>query len=67
MYVVCGYLVTPTCKKAIRVGNFMGWPLFTVNNVSKYYPETAETPKGHLNYAQKNARSVKPKNNPSKG
>ena len=29
-------------------------------NVSKYYPETTETPKGHLNQSRKNVQSTKP-------
>ena len=30
-------------------------------NINKYYPETTETPKGHLNQIRKNIRSTKPK------
>ena len=37
----------------------MGWPLLTETNVRKYYPETKETPKGHLHQARKNVRSTK--------
>ena len=32
--------------------------------VSKYYPDTTETPKGHLNQTSKNLRSTKPKTKP---
>jgi hypothetical protein len=35
-------------------------PLLTEQNVKKYYPETTETPKGHLNQSWKNLRSTKP-------
>eukprot|EP00804_Cyclotella_cryptica_P023124 CCRYP_000352-RA/>CCRYP_000352-RA protein AED:0.30 eAED:0.30 QI:0/0/0/0.66/1/1/3/0/473 len=48
-------------RRAIKAGNFVGWPLLTEANVKKYYPETAETPKGHLNQTQKNVRSTKAK------
>jgi hypothetical protein len=46
--------------KAIKAGNFVGWPLLTEQNVKKYYPETTETPKGHLNQSRKNVCSTKP-------
>lgn len=61
MHAVCGYPVKSTWIKAIKAGNFMGWPLLTEQNVRKYYPETTETPKGHLNQSRKNVRSTKPK------
>ena len=59
MHAVCGYPVKSTWLKAIAAGNFIGWPLLTVQNVKKYYPETTETPKGHLNQTRKNVRSTK--------
>ena len=34
------------------------------HNVSKYYPETTETPKGHMNQTKKNVRSTKQKATP---
>ena len=49
MHAVCGYPVKSTWLKAVKAGNYTGWPLLTERNVSKYYPETTETPKGHLN------------------
>jgi hypothetical protein len=58
---VCGYPVKSTWLKAIKAGNFVSWPLLTEQNVSKYYPDTAETQKGHMNQARKNVRSTKPK------
>ena len=61
MHAVCGYPVKSTWLKAIKAGNFVGWPLLTEANVKKYYPETAETPKGHLNQTRKNVRSTKAK------
>ena len=61
MHAVCGYPVKSTWLKAIKAGNFIGWPLLTVENVRKYYPETDETPKGHMNQTRKNVRSTKAK------
>ena len=59
MHAVCGYPVKSTWMKAIKAGNFMGWPLLTETNVKKYYPETKETPERHLNQTRKNVRSTK--------
>jgi hypothetical protein len=59
MHAVCGYPVKSTWLKAVKAGNFVGWPLLTEKNISKYYPETDETPKGHMNQQRKNVRSTK--------
>ena len=59
MHVVCGYPVKLTWIKAIKAGNFMGWPMLAETNIKKYYPETSETSKGHLNQTRKNVRSTK--------
>ena len=49
MHATCGYPVKSTWIKAIKAGNFTGWPIINERTVAKYYPETEETPKGHLN------------------
>ncbi len=59
MHAVCGYPVKSTWLKAVKAGNFIGWPLLNEKNVRKYYPETTETPKGHLNQTRQNVRSTK--------
>ena len=64
VHVVCGYPVKSTWIKAIKVGNFTGWLMLNERNVTKYYPETTETPKVHLNQTRKNVRSTKPKTKP---
>lgn len=61
MHAVCGYAVKSMWLKAVKAGNFVGWPLLNEKNINKYYPESAETPKGHMNQARKNVRSMKPK------
>eukprot|EP00804_Cyclotella_cryptica_P028786 CCRYP_018721-RA/>CCRYP_018721-RA protein AED:0.43 eAED:0.43 QI:0/0/0/1/0/0/2/0/620 len=61
MHAVCGYPVKSTWLKAVQAGNFIGWPLLTAKNVQKYYPDSTETPRGHLNQTHKNVRSTKPK------
>jgi hypothetical protein len=64
MRAVCGYPVKLTWLKAIKVGNYIGWPMLTEHNVNKYYPETSKTPKGHMKQTHKNVRSTKAKQTP---
>ena len=61
MHAVCGYPVKSTWLKAVKAGNYVGWPMLTEKNVNKYYPETKETPKGHMAQSRKNKRSTKAK------
>ena len=60
MHAVCGYPVKSTWLKAIRNNHYVGWPLLTVTNVNKHYPETLETPRGHLNVIPAGRMSTKP-------
>ena len=61
MHAVCGYPVKSTWLKAVNAGNYIGWPLLTKRNVNKYYPETTETPNGHMNQTRKNLQPTKAK------
>jgi hypothetical protein len=64
MHAVCGYPVKSTWLKAIKAGNYMGWPMLTEQKVKKYYPKTIKTAKGHLNQTRKNVRTTKVKGTP---
>ncbi len=64
MHAVCGYPVKSTWLKAIKAGNFVGWPMLTKRNVQKYYLKTIKTAKGHLNQTRKNVRTTKVKATP---
>jgi hypothetical protein len=64
MHAICGYPVKSTWLKAIKAGNYVGWPMLNERNIQKYYPETIETPKGHLNQTRKNVQSTKEKSAP---
>jgi hypothetical protein len=64
MHEVCGYQVKSTWLKAIKAGNYIGWPMLTERNVNKYYPETSEMPKEHMNQMRNNVRSTKAKQTP---
>jgi hypothetical protein len=61
MHAVCQYPVKSTWFKVIKAGNYIGWPMLTECNVNKYYPETSETSKGHMNQTCKNVHSTKAK------
>ena len=60
MHAVCGYPAKSTWLKAIRNNHYVGWPMLTVQNVEKHFPETIETPRGHLNKIPGGIRSTKP-------
>ncbi len=64
MHAVCRYPEKLTWLKAIKAGNYIGWPMLTECNVNKYYPEISETLKGHMNQMHKNVRSTKAKRAP---
>ena len=53
MHAVCRYPFNSTWIKAIKGGNYLGWPMLTKWNVARYYPETNKTPKGYLNQSRK--------------
>lgn len=61
MHAACDFPVKSTWIKAIKAENFEEWLLLTTKRVKKYYLETVETPKGHLNNKQQNVGSTKPK------
>ena len=61
MHAVCGYPVRSTWLKAIKAGNYLGWPMLTECSAQKYYPEAIKTAKGHLHQTRKNVRSTKEK------
>jgi hypothetical protein len=61
MHAICGYPVKSTWLKAIKAGNYVGWPILTKRNVQKYYLETIKTAKRHLNQTRKKVRSTKAK------
>ena len=61
MHAVCGFPVQSTWLEAIRNNHYVGWPLLSVTNVNKHYPDTVETPRGNLNQSPAGTRSTKPK------
>ena len=60
-----GFPPKATWIKAIRNGNYLTWPLLTVKNVNKYFPESEETQKGHMRNQRQGVRSTKVKTSPA--
>ena len=54
-----GFPTKATWLKSIRNGNYLSWPLANVKNVSKYFPESEETQKGHMRNQRQGVRSTK--------
>ena len=50
-----------TWMVTVRAGNYNTWPMLTVKSIQKYYPETDETPKGHMKTQRQRLRSTKVK------
>ena len=46
MHATCGYPVKSTWIKAVKAGNFTGWPIISVRTVTKYYPRQLKHPRG---------------------
>jgi hypothetical protein len=64
MHAACIYPVKSTWFKAIKAGNYVGWPMLNECNVQMYYPETTKTAKGHIKQTRKNVCSTKAKTAP---
>ncbi len=54
-----GFPTKPSWLKAIRRGNYNSWPLINVKNVAKYFPESEEMQKGHMQGQRQGVRSTK--------
>ena len=59
LHVSIGCPTKRTWTKAIKKGHFIGWSLVTAENVSKYFPQSEETVKGHMNHQRQGVRSTK--------
>ena len=49
LYATLSFPTKCTWLAAICHGNFVRWSIITIKNINKYYPETKEMLKGHLN------------------
>eukprot|EP00804_Cyclotella_cryptica_P002855 CCRYP_009391-RA/>CCRYP_009391-RA protein AED:0.18 eAED:0.18 QI:0/0/0/1/1/1/2/0/800 len=65
-----GFPTKTTWMAAIRRGNYDTWPLVTIANVHKHFPQSEETKQGHMRSQRQGVRSTKttlqaPENPPS--
>ena len=61
LHAAAGFPTKSTWLKAIRNDNYMSWPLITVKNVNKFFPESEETQQGHMKCQRQGVRSTKVK------
>jgi len=57
-----GFPTKATMLKAIQNNWLFSWPGLTVSVVKIFFPDTTETPKGHMQQQRQGVRSAKPKN-----
>jgi hypothetical protein len=56
---VTGFPTKASWLKAIGKGNYLSWPLINVKNVTKYFPESKETQKGHMRGQRQGVQSMR--------
>ncbi len=61
LHAAAGFPAKDTWIKAINNGNYKTWPGITAKLVSKHFPESVETQKGHMKKQRQNVRSTKEK------
>lgn len=58
LHAAAGFPTKPTWIKAITSGFYSTWPLLTVKNVNKHFPESEETQKGHMRQKRSGVRKT---------
>ena len=61
LHAAAGFPTKDSWIKAIKNGNYATWPGITAESVSKHFPESVETEKGHMKKQRQNVRSTKQK------
>ena len=61
LHACTGYPTKETWLKEIWAGNYLSWPGLTTKKSNRHYPETDETPKGHMWQVRQGVRSTKKK------
>eukprot|EP00804_Cyclotella_cryptica_P021373 CCRYP_016768-RA/>CCRYP_016768-RA protein AED:0.31 eAED:0.20 QI:0/0/0/0.66/1/0.66/3/0/521 len=59
LHAAAGFPTKTTWMAAIRHGNYDTWPLVTVANVHKHFPQSEETQQGHMRSQRQGVRSTK--------
>ena len=61
LHACLGFPTKAAMLDAAAAGRLTGIPFATVSNIREHYPETKETPKGHLEQQRQGVRSTKQK------
>ena len=61
LHATAGFPTKDSWIKAINNGNYATWPGITAELVSKHFPDSVETQKGHMKKQRQNVRSTKKK------
>eukprot|EP00804_Cyclotella_cryptica_P020437 CCRYP_014425-RA/>CCRYP_014425-RA protein AED:0.04 eAED:0.02 QI:0/0/0/1/1/1/2/0/1218 len=59
LHAAAGFPTKRTWMNAIRHGNYDTWPLVTIANVHKHFPQSEETQQGHMRSQRQGVRSTK--------
>ena len=59
LHAALGFPTKATLLTAIRNGNLVTFPALNISNVTKHFPESNETQKGHMKQAKQGVRSTK--------
>eukprot|EP00804_Cyclotella_cryptica_P024344 CCRYP_015312-RA/>CCRYP_015312-RA protein AED:0.46 eAED:0.67 QI:0/0/0/1/0.5/0.33/3/0/382 len=59
LHAAAGFPTKTTWMAAIRRGNYDTWPLVTVANIHKHFPQSEETQQGHMRSQRQGVRSTK--------
>jgi hypothetical protein len=60
-HAVAGFPTKETFTDAVRAGNYTTWPGLTTTLISKHFPDSNETQKGHMKRQRKGVRLTKVK------
>jgi hypothetical protein len=60
-HAAAGFPTKETFTDAVRAGNYATWPGLTTTLISKHFPDSDETQKGHMKGQRKGVRSTKVK------
>ena len=59
LHAALGFLTKATLLHATCKGNLITFPGLTIKNITKFFPESGETQKGHMQQQRQGARSTK--------
>jgi len=60
-HAAAGFPTKESCTDAVQAGNYATWPGLTTTLISKHFPDSNETQKGHMKGQRKGVRSTKVK------